>query len=83
MTIQFWYVRHGETLFNRKGRIQGVCDSPLTDIGIEQAKKTAEALEDQPFDRIFVSSSGRAKETAAYLLQGRKQEMEVLDQQVE
>ena len=79
MTIQFWYVRHGETLFNRKGRIQGVCDSPLTDTGIEQAKKTAEALEDQPFDRIFVSSSGRAKETAAYLLQGRKQEMEVLD----
>lgn len=79
MTIQFWYVRHGETLFNRKGRVQGVCDSPLTEAGIEQAKRTAEALEDQPFDRVFVSSSGRAKETASYLLAGRKQEMEILD----
>jgi broad specificity phosphatase PhoE len=79
MAIQFWYVRHGETLFNRKGRIQGVCDSPLTDTGIEQAESTARALEDQPFDRVFVSSSGRAKETAAYLLKGRKQEMEILD----
>jgi broad specificity phosphatase PhoE len=79
MAIQFWYVRHGETLFNRKGRVQGVCDSPLTDTGIEQAQRAAEALQDQQFDRIFVSSSGRAKETAAYLLVGRKQEMEILD----
>jgi broad specificity phosphatase PhoE len=79
MAIQFWYVRHGETVFNRKGRVQGVCDSPLTDTGIEQAKQAAEALEDQPFDRVFVSSSGRAKETASYLLKGREQEMEILD----
>lgn len=79
MTIQFWYIRHGETLFNQKGRVQGVCDSPLTKAGIEQAEKTAKALEDQPFDRIFVSPSGRAKETAAFLMKGRHQEMEVLD----
>lgn len=79
MIIQFWYVHHGETLFNRKGRIQGVCDSPLTDMGIEQVKRTAEELCNQPFDRVFVSSSGRSKETAKYLLAGRKLEMEVLD----
>ena len=29
----FYIIRHGETVFNRKGRIQGWCDSPLTDWG--------------------------------------------------
>lgn len=28
----FYIIRHGETVFNRKGRIQGWCDSPLTDL---------------------------------------------------
>ena len=27
----------GETLFNTQGRVQGACDSPLTDLGIQQA----------------------------------------------
>lgn len=31
-------MRHGQTLFNQMHKIQGVCDSPLTDLGINQAK---------------------------------------------
>ena len=31
-------VRHGETEFNRAGRIQGRLDSPLTPTGVAQAK---------------------------------------------
>ena len=30
-------MRHGETLFNTQGRVQGACDSPLTQLGIDQA----------------------------------------------
>lgn len=32
----FYIIRHGETVFNRKGRIQGWCDSPLTDLGVSR-----------------------------------------------
>ena len=31
-------MRHGQTLFNLRRKIQGACDSPLTKRGIEQAK---------------------------------------------
>lgn len=40
--IQFYYVRHGETIFNVKNLSQGSCDSPLTKNGIHQAEKTKE-----------------------------------------
>ena len=35
--ITFYYVRHGQTLFNILGRLQGWCDSPLTEKGIADA----------------------------------------------
>lgn len=34
-----YLMRHGQTFFNQEGLVQGVCDSPLTDLGIEQAKQ--------------------------------------------
>ena len=30
MTKTLYLMRHGETLFNSLGKIQGACDSPLT-----------------------------------------------------
>ena len=38
MVKTFYVMRHGQTRFNLQGRIQGACDSPLTELGIEQAK---------------------------------------------
>ena len=32
-------LRHGETEWNRVGRMQGALDSPLTDIGTQQAQR--------------------------------------------
>ena len=43
MELKFYFVRHGKTLFNLKGRMQGWCDSPLLDEGIQQAKNVASA----------------------------------------
>lgn len=37
MQKTFYLMRHGQTLFNVQGRIQGACDSPLTELGIAQA----------------------------------------------
>lgn len=34
----FYLMRHGQTRFNVQQRIQGASDSPLTELGIEQAK---------------------------------------------
>ncbi|WP_295566212.1 histidine phosphatase family protein [uncultured Holdemanella sp.] len=71
----FYIVRHGETQFNVKGRIQGWCDSPLTDLGVEQAKKLGKELNDFPFDVCFCSTSERAIDTANYILEGRNIEI--------
>ena len=38
MIKTFYLMRHGQTRFNVQWRIQGVCDSPLTEERIEQAK---------------------------------------------
>ena len=34
-----YLMRHGQTLFNVQHKIQGFCDSPLTSLGIKQAKE--------------------------------------------
>ena len=39
-----YLMRHGETLFNLRHKIQGWCDSPLTEEGIAQARRAGEAL---------------------------------------
>ena len=64
MKITFYLVRHGETLFNQLGRMQGSCDSPLTERGIAQAYETADQLKEIWFDHIYTSPSERAWNTA-------------------
>lgn len=70
-TVRFYYVRHGKTLFNRLGRMQGWCDAPLEEEGIAQAYAANEALKDVPFDRAYTSTSERCVDTAHIVLEGR------------
>jgi probable phosphoglycerate mutase len=44
MAAEIYLVRHGQTQWNRDHRIQGRLDSPLTELGREQAKRTGQAL---------------------------------------
>lgn len=74
MKIRFTYVRHGQTLFNRTARMQGRCDSPLSEEGIRQAENTASALRNEHFDHIFCSSSERAWDTAKIIAQYHQEE---------
>ena len=62
---EFYLMRHGETRFNVQHRLQGVCDAPLTEVGIEQAKKAGQYLAKQEpiFDHVFTSTSERASDT--------------------
>lgn len=62
--IALYLVRHGETVFNLEGRIQGHSDSPLTPLGIKQAKAIGKRLAFEKFDAIYSSDLGRALATA-------------------
>ncbi|WP_308291533.1 histidine phosphatase family protein [Microbacterium sp. G2-8] len=57
-------VRHGETEWNREGRVQGHSDIPLNDTGRAQAQGAAEALRGGDYARIVASPLLRARETA-------------------
>jgi probable phosphoglycerate mutase len=56
--------RHGETDWNREGRIQGHLDVPLNERGIEQARALAERFRRAPPARIVASDLVRAMQTA-------------------
>ena len=71
MKITFHYVRHGETLFNVLGRMQGWCDSPLTEHGIQQAQEAHDRLLSVPLTRAFSSTSERCIDTADIILKDR------------
>lgn len=58
-------IRHGETAWNRSGRVQGWRDSPLSDVGAAQAQALAARLAGDRIDRLISSDLGRARETAA------------------
>jgi broad specificity phosphatase PhoE len=57
-------VRHGETLWNKEGRIQGTSDIELSPVGIEQARLLALSLKDQTIGAIHASPLKRALQTA-------------------
>ena len=56
--------RHGETLFNLAGRIQGQSDSELSPLGRRQCQAVAEALGGIECDALFASPLARALESA-------------------
>lgn len=65
MDKTLYLVRHGETLFNRRGLIQGWCDSPLTARGLEQADRLGAWFRARniSFDAACCSTAERACDT--------------------
>jgi probable phosphoglycerate mutase len=61
---RFGLIRHAQTIWNREKKMQGQNDSALTREGKRQAQKWGELLNTLSWDRIIVSDSGRAFETA-------------------
>ena len=65
MKKTLYLMRHGQTLFNVRRKVQGVCDSPLTQLGIDQAKVARRYFDDNKieFDHAYSSTSERASDT--------------------
>lgn len=57
-------VRHGETVANKQGVLQGQLDTPLNETGILQARAVSERLKKRKFDLAFTSDLNRAVTTA-------------------
>ncbi|WIB62479.1 histidine phosphatase family protein [Curtobacterium sp. MCBD17_040] len=57
-------VRHGETAWSKSGQHTGRTDIPLTENGIEQAKRAGRFLADRDFALALSSPLERARETA-------------------
>lgn len=59
-----YFIRHGETDYNKDMRFQGHLDIPLNQKGISQAKQALEDSKKYHFDIIYHSPLSRAKQTA-------------------
>jgi broad specificity phosphatase PhoE len=72
MSHDLYLVRHGQTLFNRKQMISGWTDSPLTELGVEQARRAGEFLRHRGlvFDHAHVSTLTRTHATLRAVMPG-------------
>lgn len=66
--LTFYLVRHGRTLWNEQGLLQGFGNSALTELGIQGAKQTGVALQHIPFVAAYSSCLQRTIDTAQYIL---------------
>lgn len=62
--IRIFLARHGETIWNVEGRIQGRSDPELSPRGIEQSLVLLELLKDRPLSAIYTSTLKRSILTA-------------------
>ena len=64
----FYLMRHGQTLFNLRKKIQGACDSPLTELGIKQAQAAGEYFKNIELDYAYSSTSERSSDTLELII---------------
>ena len=73
--MKIYLIRHGQTDWNRDGKIQGRHDVSLNETGSKQAELLAMGMDKRPVVQIFSSRQKRALETAQAV--GRRQHVAV------
>ena len=63
----FYFIRHGQTTWNREKRVMGSSDIPLSGEGIKEAIKASLTLRNEPILTICHSPLLRAKSTASII----------------
>lgn len=74
MIKKLYLMRHGETLFNVLKKVQGACDSPLTEKGIQQAKLARDFFQENgiKFDHLYASTQERACDTLEIISESKE-----------
>ena len=70
MECLLFLFRHGETDWNRQGRLQGHTDTPLNATGLAQAEALTERLRPHRLDAVVSSDLARAWTTARIVAEG-------------
>lgn len=65
--MELYIVRHGQTVWNKKGLLQGSTDICLDEKGIDAAKKMGENMKNLKIDKIYTSPLKRAYDTACFI----------------
>ena len=78
--LRIYFVRHGETIWNTLKIFQGRSNSPLTELGVEQAKKLSQHLKNIDFKKVYSSPQDRALQTTKLLLGNRDMEIITIDE---
>ena len=81
--MQLIIIRHGETLWNKEGRVQGISDVELSSVGIEQARLLALSLKDHPIRVIHTSPLKRALKTAEVINEFHRKEIHIHNELME
>ena len=67
--MKVYFTRHGKTQWNKEKRFQGMGgDSPLLPESYEEIKALGIYIKDVPFEKIYSSTSKRARDTAKGIL---------------
>lgn len=66
--MKLYIIRHGQTEWNKSGRLQGQTDIALNENGRALAEKVGKAMKEIPFDRVISSPLERSKQTAELVL---------------
>jgi probable phosphoglycerate mutase len=75
----FYFLRHGETDWNRDHRAQGHSDIPLNETGIAQAHDAKMRLAGCAIGTVCCSPLSRARETAEIVNQALRRPLVVID----
>lgn len=67
MDTILYFIRHGETDWNKDRRIQGHSDIDLNPRGVEQAERLAVHIANHPISAVYSSDLKRARDTAEKL----------------
>lgn len=65
--MSIYYVRHGQTDWNKLGYLQGQSDIPLNDEGIKQAQQVRDTMKQVRIDKIICSPLERTRMTASII----------------
>lgn len=77
--MKIYVVRHGQTDWNVKNRLQGNVDVPLNTEGIIQARNLSTLIKNIDFDVIFSSPLSRALDTAKIINKYHNVDLQVND----